>query len=92
MDRPLKTSPYFYLVMQALIITACGGSSLLWEASYDTENVDIAVDAALDRQGNLYVVGSQRSDPQLPGTNYTGLILKTGETVCSRRISVLLRF
>lgn len=76
MDRRLKTSPYFYLVLLALIITACGGSSLLWEASYDTENVDIAVDAALDRQGNLYVVGSQRSDPQSPGNNYSGLLLK----------------
>jgi len=76
MERRLKTKPYFYLVLLALIITACGGSSLLWEASYDTENVDIAVDAALDAQGNLYVVGSQRVNPQSSIANYNGLLLK----------------
>ncbi|HAU15243.1 MAG: hypothetical protein CMK83_06530 [Pseudomonadales bacterium] len=76
MERLSKTPRYVYSTLFAMGISACGGSSLLWEATYDSADANIAVDAALDAQGNLYVVGSHRAQPQDANFDYSGLIVK----------------
>lgn len=76
MDRSGRFKHYLYATLLCTGLAACGGSSLLWETTYDSDNADIAVDAALDQSGNLYVVGTSRSNPGEENFDYQGLILK----------------
>lgn len=76
MDRLGKTKLYTFVTLLCGILAACGGSTLLWETTYDTENADIAIDAALDQSDNLYIVGTSRSNPNEENFDYRGLIIK----------------
>ena len=63
---------------------------MLWETTYDSENADIAIDAALDQSDNLYIVGTSRSNPNAENFDYRGLIIKynaAGELAWQRSLA-----
>ncbi|MCP5018091.1 MAG: hypothetical protein GY938_22885 [Ketobacter sp.] len=75
MERLIKTSKLLGLSAVGVILLACS-KTLLWETNYSTASANIAIGAAVDPVGSVYIAGTSRANPESSGFDYRGLLLK----------------